>query len=166
MFSLEHFSDLEITQTQVGKTYPNSKQMKIGKQIEMKEEGAWTSVLGRRRGTLGSPCLLAEMRMRTASYRRSCLVDADGPSAVAVAASPSGAARNPRQGWPPLLPMERKKRWMKRSMPAGSIKQGRHISVRHRLSVLVRRATLGKAGRRRRRWRGRGDEWSGDGAQL
>jgi len=40
MFSLEHFSDLEITQTQVGKTYPNSKQMKIGKQIEMKEEGA------------------------------------------------------------------------------------------------------------------------------
>jgi len=92
MFSLEHFSDLEITQTQVGKTYPNSKQMKIGKQIEMKEEGA------------------AEMRMRTASYRRSCLVDADGPSAVAVAASPSGAARNPRQGWPPLLPMERKKR--------------------------------------------------------
>jgi len=40
MFSLEHFSNLEITQTQVCKTYPDSKQMKIGKQIEMKEEGA------------------------------------------------------------------------------------------------------------------------------
>jgi len=40
MFSLEHFSNLEITQTQVCKSYPDSKQMKIGKQIEMKEEGA------------------------------------------------------------------------------------------------------------------------------